>query len=154
VGGVRHVHVEQLSDKINSVACASCWDLHTRILLRCHTDRPMNIKLRVLLQNKINLRYCVSGWFCYRNKDGATKNCAYTSIQMNMSWKLVYCHCYFEDVSVLFFFWVKMKQDFAQLFSESEVAGRSEWMGRRLTGACVIDRVFPVLSQLLLVSWL
>jgi hypothetical protein len=26
-------HVQQLSDKINAVACASCWDLYTRILL-------------------------------------------------------------------------------------------------------------------------
>ena len=28
-------HVQQLSDKINSVTCASCWDLYIRILLRC-----------------------------------------------------------------------------------------------------------------------
>ena len=27
-------------------------------------DRPKNV---VLFQNKINLRYCASGWFYYRN---------------------------------------------------------------------------------------
>ena len=52
-----------------------------------------------------------------------------------------------------FFFLVKLKQDFAQLFWVSEVAGRSEWMGRRLTGGCVIDRVFPVLSKLHFYYW-
>jgi len=26
-----------------------------------------NPKCRVLFQNKINLRYCTSGWFYYRN---------------------------------------------------------------------------------------
>jgi hypothetical protein len=31
----RPKHVEQLSDKINSVTCAFCWDLYIRILLRC-----------------------------------------------------------------------------------------------------------------------
>jgi len=28
-------NVEQLSDKINSVTCASCWDLYIRMLLEC-----------------------------------------------------------------------------------------------------------------------
>jgi len=36
-------HVEQSSDKINSVTCASCWDFYIRILLRC-TDRYTYIK--------------------------------------------------------------------------------------------------------------
>ena len=43
----RPKHVEQLSDKINSVACASCWDLYTRILLG-YTD-PWTLTLRRLM---------------------------------------------------------------------------------------------------------
>jgi len=36
-------HVEQLSDKINSVTCASCWDLYTRILSKdiCDFIQPL-----------------------------------------------------------------------------------------------------------------
>ena len=30
------------------------------------TERPSET-CRILFQNKINLRYCASGWFCYRN---------------------------------------------------------------------------------------
>jgi len=52
-----------------------------------------------------------------------------------------------------FLFFVQRKQDFAQLFSESEVVGRSEWMGRRLTGGCVIGTVFPVQSKLHFYCW-
>jgi hypothetical protein len=34
--------VEQFPDKINSVTCASCWDLYTRILLRCTDPQTLN----------------------------------------------------------------------------------------------------------------
>jgi len=43
----RSKHVEQLSDKINSVTCASCWDLYIRILLRCTDPWTLNIKSTV-----------------------------------------------------------------------------------------------------------
>jgi hypothetical protein len=36
-------HVEQLSDKINSVTCASCWDFYIRILLRCTDPCILNL---------------------------------------------------------------------------------------------------------------
>ena len=35
-------YVQQLSDKINSVTCASCWDLYVRILLRCTDPWTLN----------------------------------------------------------------------------------------------------------------
>ena len=42
--------VEQSSDKINSVTCASCWDFYIRILLRC-TDPCILLLLLLLLLN-------------------------------------------------------------------------------------------------------
>jgi hypothetical protein len=35
-------------------------------------DRPKHVPRRVLFQNKINLRYCASVWFYYRNVLRAT----------------------------------------------------------------------------------
>jgi len=55
------------------------------------TERPSET-CRVLFQNKINLRYCTSGWFCYRNILRCTV--LQTSNTMNIIFLLYFATCF------------------------------------------------------------
>jgi hypothetical protein len=80
-------HVEQLSDNINSVTCAACWDLYIRILLRCRDPWMLNFT-NVYTISKRWTCHVGFGWFAEETNSAFLKydlranHCGYLLVVM------------------------------------------------------------------------